>query len=202
MSISRLIRWGGLAGAAGGALWVVLLLLQPSVGAYRPWEVRERGDNVVILAAPLIHLGIVALYGHQRRRSGTFGRFAFAAGCAGAALMLVTRVLVDFADVPEGWFGASSGLFFAGLLLFGLSVLFAGEVPAPAAALLLVSSIVLPLARLEAGLACVAAPFGMAWVWLGWVVWRGRRPLRPRVNPLTRPVSFVIGTLRPADHTN
>src|SRR5689334_9947062 len=108
MSISRLIRWGGLAGAAGGVLWVVLLAVSATLPA---------------LAIPLINVGIVALCGHQRRRAGWFGRFAFVVGCGGAAAMLATRLLVDFADVPGRWFDAALAAFYAGLLLFGLSAL-------------------------------------------------------------------------------
>src|SRR5215213_6348516 len=57
MSISRLIRWGGLVGAAGGALWVVLLALYAGLPAAAPGELREGGEDLVLLAAPLISAG-------------------------------------------------------------------------------------------------------------------------------------------------
>jgi len=202
MSISRLIRWGGLVGAAGGALWVVLLALYAGLPAAAPGELREGGENLVMLAAPLINVGVVALYGHQRRRAGWFGRFAFAVGVAGAVLMPATRLLVDFADVATSWFGASSAVFFAGLVLFALSVLVAGEAPASAAAFLLASTAALPFTGFEDARAWAAAPFGVAWVWLGWVVWRGRRPMRGRPTLIARINPLIISPLRPADHTS
>ena len=202
MSISRMIRWGGLAGAAGGVLWVVLLAVYAALPTAAAGELRSGGENVVLFAVPLINVGIVALYGHQRRRAGWFARFALAVGCAGFVLNLFSRLLTDFADVPESWLQVSSVVYFAGLLLFGWSAFVAGEVPAPAAALLLASTIVLPFARFEDARAWAAAPFGVAWVWLGWAVWRGRRTLRPAGVGFARPVSFVIAALRPADHTS
>ena len=175
MSISRMIRWGGLAGALGGALWVAMLALYATLPVAHPGDHRRGGENLVILSAPLINVGILALHGHQRRRAGRFGRLAVAICGGGAVLVTAARVTVDVGIAPAAVFVASFALFFAGLLMLGTSALLAGEVPGPAAALLLASTLVLLAANFEDGRIWAAVPFGLAWAWVGLAVWRGRR---------------------------
>ena len=193
MSSAKLIRWSGLAALVGGALFVILNIVEAIAFGNQPHtEIATTGAWLIvqltyILMVALITLGLVGLYVRQAKAAGSLGLIAFlvaffgsilAAGSIwseaffGAWLAEAAPELLE-AD-PSGVvsFGAllSFLLFALGMLLFGLASLQANVLPRGASVLLVIGAVLfVVLAFLDLPFAGVV--FGAAMAWLGFSLW-------------------------------
>ncbi len=94
MPSSELIRWGGLASMAGGALWALTPLREPILGGEFPEHPVFRPYNFVLLViAVLLILGLLAL---RARYKGRYGRL----GTVGVVVIFVGYALLFFGSIP------------------------------------------------------------------------------------------------------
>src|SRR3954451_15515952 len=204
MSVSSLIRWGGQAGLAAGVLIilssVLLVVLTPSTDfvkqaaspAFVPLQTLALAGTILML------LALVALHLYQARATGVLGIVGFLTAFVGTALnvggiftsYVATALATAAPDLLEGdppaplnqAFIAMSLIFGAGLILFGIATLLAGQLPRWAAVLLIVggaiSLVEMPL-NLPFPIAEVLV--GLALIWLGYALWStvGESPLVP-----------------------
>jgi hypothetical protein len=194
MSSSNLMRWGGLAALVGGALLVVVNILeslffgsQLDIAAVTSstWIILE---VAFLVAEILIILGLVVLYARQSEQVGTLGLIAFLVALTGTVLVAgIDWSAAFFAPwlagiAPPGLLDAEpTGTFVAGIflslvltalgwLLFGVASLQAGVLPRGAAVLLMVGAVLmLVMSILEIPFDVVV--FGVALSWMGYALW-------------------------------
>ena len=178
MSSLNWIRLSGLAAMLGGMLWAVgwtydaSLPLPPPGGVGRGGAIDTNITNMVALT--LIMAGLTGAYFRQAERMGLIGKAGLALPWIGLTLMGSAR-LGQALDIENAFVMVLTGLvtMTAGFALFGFATLRAKLLPRAAAALLMVSLVLLTQADAEDRSAILAAPLGLAWVWLGYSVWRG-----------------------------
>jgi hypothetical protein len=122
MSSSDFIRWGGLAGMVGGALWALTPLREPLLGGEFPGHPVFRPYNLfLLLVAVLLIAGLLAL---RARYRGSYGRL----GTAGVVVVFVGYALLFLGSVPAVVLSAegSRSLIMAGQDLGFLAALLAG----------------------------------------------------------------------------
>ncbi len=149
MASTTLIRWGGLAGMAGGALWALTPLREPLFGGRFPEDPAFRPYNLVLLViAALLAAGLWAL---RARYKGSYGRL----GTAGIVVIFVGYAMLFLGSVPavllspdgsRGLIRAGQDLGFlaalvagVGAVLLGIALLRARSVPRAGALLLIVA---------------------------------------------------------------
>jgi hypothetical protein len=195
MSSSKLIRLSGLAALVGGALLVVLNILETvffsgqtesasaATGAWMSVEV------AMIVAEILLTLGLIGLYLCQADQTGSLGLIGFVVAVTGTVMASGTDWSAAFfapwlADTsPEILDSDPSGVFIAGImltflllvlgyLLFGLASLRAKVLPGGASVLLMVGAVVFLVLSLI-NIPFEAVIFGLAMAWMGYAVWSG-----------------------------
>ncbi len=188
MRSSDLIRWSGLAAALGGVLLLISDLLSFTVFSGDPAEFVTTGAYLAdggtrLLGGMLLLLGLVGLYAHQSKTSGTLGLVAFLLAFAGTSMVLgtwwtnafvapslATEAPAFLEAGPTGILGFGFTMAFAlaavGWLLFGL-VSFRTRVYPRAATVVLMAGAVLSFAPLPAsGVVLIAAV-----IWLGLILY-------------------------------
>ena len=164
MQLLGLIRWGGLAAALGGALFIVvdliaLLVLDFShnlsqVVTSFGWHLQS---VISLIAGTLVMLGLVCLYARRAEAMGTFGLIAFLVAFFGLVLaqglvwdtsFTVPSIAVAAPELlgshPPGLFALGAALSLTlvnlGLLVFGVAVLRDDYYPRTAALLLIIGA--------------------------------------------------------------
>lgn len=184
MSLSNLIRHGGLAAALGGALFVagdlLGLTLDGSFAGYADTGTFVVQSALYLLGAALVLLGLVGLYARQAEDSGKLGLAGFLVAFLGTALltgvMWTQAFVVPFLAAESPALLESEPLgnmlsfitFTVGWLVFGVATLRARVYPR-AAAILLIIGAMLPFAGFI--LPASAFVFGIAVAWLGLSLW-------------------------------
>ena len=192
MSSSDLVRWGGIAAMAGGALWAVTPLREPVLGGgglpgdpiFRPY------NFVLLIIAALLTLGLLALRAQYKGDTGAWGTVGVAVIFAGYALLFVGSIpaVLLSPGTLRSLIQAGQDLGFLGALIAGVGavplgiVLWRARAASRLGALLLI--IALPVGFI--GVILVAAVgfediaglpltvvYGGAWVILGYQLWSG-----------------------------
>jgi hypothetical protein len=188
MSSSNLVRLGGLAAIAGGALFVAAELLGlPTLNEETFSETVTTTSYAVqqllfLLGVVFVLLGLVGLYVRQSEAAGALGLVGFLVAFAGTVLVagfiwasaFIAPALADTAPhVLDG--GPPPGIlpsiivFGLGWLLFGVATLRAGVFPRAAAILLVVGAVVTVLP-----LPFTTLVLDVAVSWLGFALFAGR----------------------------
>ncbi len=186
VSLSKVIRWGGMSAVIGGALFVLGDLLGLSLGG----DFTESAGTstfvvqqvLFLLGTVLVLFGLFGLYARQIETAGSLGLVGFLVAFLGTALMAglswTQLFIVPFvaAEAPALLETEPVGsmlsflTFLVGWLVFGVSTLRAGVYPRAAAILLIVGA-VMPLVGFV--LPASAFVFGIAVAWLGFVLFSG-----------------------------
>jgi hypothetical protein len=204
MSPSKLIRLSGLAAILGVALSVIAkfigLTMDTGSVSSSVTTLHTMVEMGLWLFSGILGLaGLIGLYARQSESAGAFGLVGFIAAFIGSSLMLGsfwTRVFVvpwmaveipEFLDThPAGTgilaFGltASTVVFAAGWLLFGVSAFRARVYPRIPVVLLMIGA---PL--LVPPVPGLALPFSLALAWLGFVLFTGERAVSRPAVPVT-----------------
>jgi hypothetical protein len=194
MSSSKLIQWSGLAALVGGALLVVLSILEFVLfsGQAQSEAVTSSAWIIVeisyVVTTVLLILGLMGLYARQAEQAGSLGLIAFLVALTGTVMLSGLDWSAAFfgpwaAEVapPELLTAEPSGsllvgllltlvLFALGWLLFGLASLQAGVLPRGAAALLMVGAL-LAFIMLFLEIPFEVAVLGVALAWMGYDLW-------------------------------
>lgn len=190
------VWWAGIAGMLGGTLWIastVIHALKP-VGcvaeecAIRPMRESSAIEGVLTLGAIVLFSVAAAGLILVVRRAGRFGRL----GQTGAVLSLLGVGLVVVAslvqavlfegDFPLMPYFVIPGLLalIVGFILVGVTVLLAGVLPLWTAGALLVGTLVMAGFNEQTHAAWLALPFGVAWIPVGYSMWRKADAGKPR----------------------
>jgi hypothetical protein len=193
MSSSNLIRWSGLAALVGGALFVILNIVEAIAFGNQPHtEIATTGAWLIvqlayIIMVALVTIGLVGLYVRQAKEAGSLGLIAFLIAFLGSILAAGSIWSEAFFGswlaeaAPELLTAEPSGvlifgvflsylLFALGMLLFGLASLRARVLPSTAAVLLMIGSLLFVLLFLLQ-LPFAGVVFGAAMAWLGFAIW-------------------------------
>ncbi len=186
---SNLIRWGGLAAMLGGALFVVLLSIQPFVD-----ESHVLSHAPAVPTYALLALGIVGLYLRQKRRFGLLGKVSFSLTFTGFALIAIGGLAIILVEVlagtgsTPGWLDGIvhrvGGLsMIIGTVLFAIATLRANVLPRGGALLIIIGLLMFVGTRFGGvesdWLKSVPAVlFGAGWAWLGYALWSGKEEPR------------------------
>lgn len=164
MSSSTLIRYGGLAALAGGALFMIAESLSLLLVRYSDYvESATTGTFVAqqmlfLLGTILLLGGLVGLYARQSETAGRLGLAGFLVAFMGTALLaglffvqafFVPYLATEFPEVLNAGeqgllavgFGMTFIIFPAGWLLFGIATLRARVYPRAAAILLIIGTV-------------------------------------------------------------
>ena len=195
MSLSNLIRWGGLAAMLAGASFIAADLLSLSISPKFPSSESLGSEPYAIqsvlklIGAALLLLGLFGLHARQAETAGPLGTAGFLAAFSGTALAVgsfwataffapamaaMDPVAFDAGEGPPGRladaFVVTMATFVLGWMLFGVAAWKARVYPRAAALLLILGS---PLAL--GTLLVVGFPTGVffsaAVVWLGYTLW-------------------------------
>ncbi len=160
---SNLIRWGGLAAALAGALFVAADLLSLSISPKFPSSESLTSEPYAIqsvlklVAAVLLLLGLFGLHARQAAAAGPLGTAAFLAAFSGTALVVGSFWATAFfapawASVDPAGFDAGEG----------------------------------PPGRLADAFVVSGATFVLGWMLFGGAAWRARIYPRGRLAPALR----------------
>jgi hypothetical protein len=160
MKRTGLIRLGGLAVMAGGALYAILSLLGL-------WRLTESVSTVLPLLG--VMAATAALHAIQRGSYGWQGTLATFAAFVGAALVIVGMPLVVVAGAHADWLGTVQLIVVAGLLAMTLGLVSMGFVT--------ITTRVLPwwsgAALIVSPIFAVLGPLvGVPWVVVGYAIFR------------------------------
>ncbi len=193
MSSNRVIQWSGPLLMLGGTLWIawaIVHALQPigCVGdeCYLPGRSMRGGSalgSALQIAAVLaLATGVWGLVSRARTMGG-FGRL----GSVGLIAITAGVVTVVIAGLVQGIF--YNGDFWAmpyfvipaalvlvvGFVLLGVAILRSGVLPRWAAALVIIGALALLGMNEQNTQVLLAIPFGVAWVTVGYVLWKGEQ---------------------------
>ena len=188
----KLIQWCGLANILAGLGTALYWFLHPGLDAVV--STRWMMVNTMFIGTLVLTLiGLIGLYGRQSDKTGVLGFIGFMLAFVSTSLFVgagvfdayVNPVLTAHAKElvdpkgpllggPMGIVFAVTGICFAlGFVIFAVSTIRAKVFPAFAAVMLLLGAPVLGLSPLmpvpARMIACVV--FGMANIWLGYVLW-------------------------------
>jgi hypothetical protein len=182
------VRWAGVAGMLGGALFVVSAFLISSMPrgcigdecAARPMRETGAAGALLVLALLLVVVGMAGLVIRARNagRLGLLGKTGAVVAAVGAALPVVGSLVQGFVydgDYPLMPYFVIPGVLalVVGFVLLGIAVLLAGVLPRWAAALLVVGSLAMLGFNDQNAQALLALPNGIAWIAVGYVLWSG-----------------------------
>ncbi len=176
MESSNLIRLGGLAAVAGGVLWMIGI---PGLAEVIPGVSHEGGHLLVSLAGLGFLVVLVVLATRHRGHFSRLGKAGVALSCPGAALIFVGNLLEGGFLIELGW-----GLFMVGMLLLIVGSIFLGVaagranmLPRLGVSLLAIgvlSALMFPFAEATYVGMVIPVLLGLAWVFLGYVLWSER----------------------------
>jgi hypothetical protein len=190
------VRWAGLAGMLGGALFVVSAVVISSMPrgciadacAARPMRETGAAGALLMLALLLAVVGMAGLVIRARHagRFGTLGKTGAVVAAVGAALPAIgglVQGLLYGGDYPLMPLFVIPGVLalVVGFVLLGIAVLRAGVLPRWTAVFLVVGFLAMFGFNDQNAQALLAIPIGIAWVAVGYVLWSGgtiRRPAR------------------------
>ena len=170
MSASVVIRGGGLAALAGGALWAVLFAVYASRSELPgPGPPHGSFDGLRVpglVSLLLIALGFLGLDlpSWRGRSYGRLGRVGF--DLAGLGILVI---VVSVASWPVGMIAA--WILMVGSLMVGAAALAAGTLPRWGALALVVGSAAFFFFDTSPARARFALPYGAAWVAVGYLLW-------------------------------
>ena len=170
MAASRVIRGGGLAASAGGALWVVVFAVyasrSPLPGPGPPHGSFDGLRVLGLLSLLLIALGLLGLDlpSWRGRGYGRLGRVGF--DLAGLGILVI---VVSGASWPIGMIAA--WIMMVGSLMVGAAALVSGTLPRWGALALVAGSAAFFLFDTAPARAWFALPYGAAWVAVGYLLW-------------------------------
>lgn len=188
---SRIVQWSGLLLMLGGALWVAWVI----VHAFQPLgcvadecdlpgrSMREGsplGSALTIAAVLALAVGVFGLVRHARAlgRFGRIGSVGLIASGTGVVTVIVASLVQslffnnDFWAMPYFVIPAALALV-TGCVLLGVAILRSGLLPRWAAALLIIGTLALLGMNEQNGQILLAIPFGLAWIAVGYVLWKG-----------------------------
>lgn len=184
MSSSTVIRWGGLAGVLGGALWSVLGPLT-LVAAESPILGLDENDYTGLLAVAALLL-LISLVGLHVQHSGRFRWL----GWTGSAISFLGLALLATGTAVQAWINLLRGGYLAllgsfvlglGLMLFGIATIRAKVLPGWLRAAPLLLGILSPMQYIFIGIASLIfgdgpglvlwVLFGLGWASLGHALW-------------------------------
>jgi hypothetical protein len=181
------VRWAGVAGMLGGALFVLSAVLIASMprgcigGECATRTMRETGaaGALLMLALLLIVVGMAGLVIRARNagRFGALGKTGAIVAAIGVALPLIGSLVQGVlygGDYPLMPYFVIPGVLalVTGFVLLGIAVLLARVLPRWAAALLVVGSLAMLGFNDQNAQALLAIPNGIAWIAVGYVLWR------------------------------
>ena len=189
--LSNLVRWSGLAAILGAVLWIVgitLVAASPlSPGPALPYELYTKIEGygaVLLIAVPLLVVGLIGLQIRQGEHTGRMGVGTFVFTLAGVLLIVafwgvVVPIEWLFPTVifPESlWTVFMLGFYGAvlGTVLTGVVALQAGVIPRWVAVLLIVCPPVMFFFNDQTEHAWLALLFGIPWLGLGYALWSGK----------------------------
>ena len=173
MSFLNWIRWSGLVTILGGMLWVgswtyrASMAVPPS-GGTRPGG--ETHDILGLVSILLVMAGLTSVYLQQAKSKGTIGNVGLALSWIGAGLM--GAWVLEFVS-PWLIFLGGFLLVIAGIAMLGLAMLLAKVIPLRVVVAFIVGLVLLAPVNTEDRSAFLGVPLGLAWVWLGYALWRG-----------------------------
>jgi hypothetical protein len=188
------VRWAGVAGMLGGALFVLSAVLIASMprgcigGECAARTMRETGaaGALLMLALLLIVVGMAGLVIRARNagRFGALGKTGAVVAAVGVALPLIGSLVQGVlygGDYPLMPYFVIPGVLalVTGFVLLGIAVLLARVLPRWAAALLVVGSLAMLGFNDQNAQALLAIPNGIAWIAVGYVLWSGEVPRQP-----------------------
>lgn len=172
MKRTFLIRWGGLAAIVGGVLFLAFPLL-----GYARVSVPFFGGMVGGLL--LTCVGMVGFHALQSQRYGRVG-------VAGFWLVVVASLVVAFGvadyfiwgdflqQAPPAWLGWGLLVLVVGFVLFGSATLRARVLPRWCGVVFIVATPAALASSTVGAFAAVFVVFGLAWLALGYALWRRR----------------------------
>jgi hypothetical protein len=170
MTASGVIRGGGLAAMAGGALWVVVFAVyawrSPLPGPGPPHGSFDDLRVPGLISLLLIALGFLGLDlpSWRGRGYGRLGRVGF--DVAGLGILVV---VVSGASWPIGMVAA--WILMAGSLMVGAAALVSGTLPRWGALALVAGSAAFFFFDTDPARAWFALPYGATWVVVGYLLW-------------------------------
>jgi hypothetical protein len=187
------VRWAGVAGMIGGALFVVSAVVISSMPrgcigdecAARPMRETGAVGALLMLALLLVVVGMAGLVILARNagRLGALGKTGAVVAAVGAALPVIgglVQGLLYGGDYPLMPYFVIPGILalVVGFVLLGIAVLLAGVLPRWAAVLLVVGSLAMLGFNDQNAQALLAIPNGIAWIAVGYVLWSGETARR------------------------
>ncbi len=191
MSASRVVQWSGPLLMLGGALWVawaIVHALQPMGCVADECDLPGRsmrqgsplGSALTIASVLALAAGIFGLVRHARAlgRFGRIGSVGLVASGTGVVTVTIASLVQsiffnnDFWAMPYFVIPAALALVI-GCVLLGVAILRSGVLPRWAAALLIIGTLALLGMNEQNTQVLLAIPFGVAWVAVGYVLWKG-----------------------------
>ncbi|HEX2183680.1 MAG TPA: hypothetical protein VHH10_15465 [Rubrobacteraceae bacterium] len=187
------VRWAGVAGMLGGALFVLSAVVITSLPrgcigdecAARPMRETGAAGALLVLALLLVVVGMAGLVIRARNagRLGALGKTGAVVAAVGAALPVIGGVVQGVlygGDYPLMPYFVIPGVLalVVGFVLLGVAVLLAGVLPRWAAALLVVGSLAMLGFNDQNAQALLAIPNGIAWIAVGFELWSGETAQR------------------------
>ena len=193
MSASRVVQWSGPLLMLGGALWAawaIVQALQPmgcvadecALPGRSMREGSPLGSALLIAAVLALAAGVFGLVRHARAlgRFGRIGRVGLAASGTGVVTVIIASLVQsiffnnDFWAMPYFVIPAALALVI-GCVLLGVAILRSGVLPRWAAALVIIGALALLGMNEQNTQVLLAIPFGIAWVAVGYVLWKGEQ---------------------------
>jgi hypothetical protein len=189
------VRATALCAMLGGALWVLILL---AVALKAPGAANsDTGYLIPFMHLPvlLIVAALVGVHRYQAARTGYLGVTAFVLTLVGGVFYFA-GVIASGWGVDNAWeFVFVPGFFImtVGTLLFAASMLLARVLPLSGGLLLLVGTLLLKAFNLDDWHVLLALPFGLAWFWIGYLLWKHIAQGKPQQPTHEAPTPIAQG---------